>query len=216
MNAIFSIHKKFSDLIFDGTKPWEFRNIRTKLEAGDKVYIYETKSGGCGKVVGYFVVDYIKEVSKSSKLGCYHFLVEYAERYLQKEDVEQAKKATGIDMSESGYNPALVLMYLYFDEELDYVKENKKPPSSSRRFEDMVEYDRKKKKAIELTEGCDEWLNQMGFYNKWDESTWKYQIRIREAVRFAEPVSITEFKRMDGTCIGRAPQSFCYCVDFEQ
>ena len=40
MNCMFSIKKEYADLIFNGIKPFDFRNVCPKLDEGDKVYLF--------------------------------------------------------------------------------------------------------------------------------------------------------------------------------
>ena len=59
MSIIMSIHKKWNDAIFNGTKEYEFRkNIGVNDWKDKTVYIYETKKNkGTGKIVGEFIIE---------------------------------------------------------------------------------------------------------------------------------------------------------------
>lgn len=54
--VLISIHKKYSDKIFEGTKKFEFR--KNKLGKNTKrIYVYESKSDIKDKLIGYFLTD---------------------------------------------------------------------------------------------------------------------------------------------------------------
>lgn len=213
MNAIFSLYKDFTNLILSGEKDLEFRNIMIKVNKGDKIYMYETKkNGGKGKVVGYFVVEEMVEIPKH-KLGCYNFLLHYAnKKNLDKEIINQIKKALSINLE--GYDNSLVINYLFDDEYLDFLIKNKRPmtfdESLNRSLKDPSHYNKLSKQSDEYCKEVDNWLSLIGFYNQYDESTWKYYIKISGYKRFDEPLDISSFKLINGEYLKVAPQSFCY------
>ena len=54
--VLISVHKKYSDQIFEGTKKFEFR--KNKLGKNTKrIYVYESKSDIKDKLIGYFLTD---------------------------------------------------------------------------------------------------------------------------------------------------------------
>ena len=64
MDILMSLHKKWADKIFDGSKTLEFRKkIGKDFNVGDIVYIYETgKNGGKKQVVGDFTIKSIVRI----------------------------------------------------------------------------------------------------------------------------------------------------------
>lgn len=211
MNAIFSLHKKYADLILSGEKTMEFRNRKTKLKDGDKVYIYETKKNGCGKIVGYFICGETIEIPKH-KVGTYNFLLKYAKKNCSKEDIEAIEKAMTIDLI--NYDNSLVLDYVFDDEIISYMQKYKEPPDFETNYSIFynnhhryVENDTKRKK---LYDDVDKWLRKIGYYNEYDETYWKYYIEIKAYKKFDEPLSINNFQLCDGKTIEKAPQSYCY------
>lgn len=208
MNAIFSIEKKYSDLILSGYKNIEFRNVLVKLEKDDKVYIYETKKNGCGMIVGYFIVDKIEEIKKN-KIGTYNFMVDYAKKFSNKEIIEHIEKASKINLK-NHYN-CYVLSWLFNEKIIDYMLltgdvVNIKETLEGGKFEDNNEFKQKREK---FCDDCDDWLKNIGYYNDFDEAYWKYKIYIKKAIKIT-PMPITEFHLLNGKKINRAPQSFCY------
>lgn len=211
MNALFPIRKQFSDLIFSGEKDIEFRNIRTKLQPGDTIYVYETKkNNGLGMVVGYFVCGEISEIPHH-KIGTYAML----NHYIEKCGTEEEKNAvnTAMKIRLENHDDCYVLRYMFMEEYMEYLKIHKNPDTMF-----LHEYYKKNNlafqeegKAVNLLDKCDEWLTKIGFYNKEDSlSTWKYQIEILKPVMFEKPKEITEFYLLNGKKMKNAPQGFCY------
>lgn len=213
MNAIFSIKKNYSDLIFDGTKDFEFRNKLVKVENGDKVYIYETKEKGCGKVVGYFVVDEIKEIPKT-KLGAYNFTLHYAKKHCDEETISEIEKTLKIKIPD--YNISFILHYLFDDTMLKYIEEHNSPPdfewylAREESKEEALKEKKSREKRDKLIQDIDNYLYQIGYYNDSGEAYWKYMIKIKSYHRFENPLDISLFRLLNGKILEKAPQSYCY------
>lgn len=215
MNVIYPIKKQYSDLIFNETKPYEFRNnIPKHLHVGDFVFVYETKTTGCGKVVGYFEVAAISKIDRTlAKVGTYYYMDDYANLYCDNYIQSMIKKAKSIRVD--GYNNAIVLSYLFQDEKLDYMLKNKKIPEYIFLPTNSIEYEKyniAKEKEMKFCFDCDEWLTKIGYYNDYDESTWKYEIKIKNPTLFDFPIDITKFKLRDETFVKVPPQGFCYTI----
>ncbi len=212
MNAIFSIDKNYSDLIFTGEKDIEFRKIKTRLKSGDKVYVYETKKNGCGKVVGYFIIDRVWEVPKV-KIATYNFIYHYASKFSNKETLDMVKKALSIELKE--YNNCLVLNYLFDDEALNFMLSNGRPYDSNelllRHISKMTELSKINDIRWKFLDDVDGYLYKMGAYDG-DEFNYNYAYFIKDFYKFDIPVDISFFKNLEGKEILKAPQSFCYTV----
>lgn len=211
MNAVFSLYKNYIDLIFSGVKDIEFRNKKIKVNNGDKIYMYETKKdNGRGKIVGYFVVGDIVEIPKT-KIGCYNFLLHYALKNNYDEDIiKQIEKAMSVDLT--NYDNSLVLDYIFDDIMLDYMIKYKKPMDFDEKLRrDDVRYQiEAQRKSNEYCKKVDNWLRKIGFYNEYDESYWKFYIKIIDYKAFEKPIDISEFQLLNGNYLKAAPQSFCY------
>ena len=210
MNILLPIHKKYSDLIFSGKKPFEFRNTRMKLSHGDRAYVYETKNGGCGMVVGHFTIDNMDSIPYH-RVATYWGLPHYVERYGSDEDRVAVDRAMKIRVD--GYDDCIVLDDIYDDDCLEYMEKHGEPMSGFLKWSDTdatkYRMENQQKRAT-LFSGCDEWLAEMGYYNQGDESTWKWYIAIIEPVKYDTPLSLDNFMLMNGKPIRKAPQSFCY------
>lgn len=212
MNAIFSIDKTYSDLIFTGEKDIEFRKIKTNLSSGDKVYVYETKKNGCGKVVGYFIIDYIWQIPRH-KVATYNFIYHYARKFSDKETLKMIKKAMDIELIE--YDNCLILDYLFDDEALNFMLCYGKPYDFETRmmkiFADTKKYEDMRQKASVFVNEVDSYLYKIGAYQN-DEFYWKYAYFIKSFTKFDTPLDITSFKNLENKEISKAPQSFCYTI----
>ena len=210
MDCMFSMKKEYVDLIFNGIKPFDFRNVCPKLDEGDKVYLYETKSFGCGKVVGYFIVQNISEIPHS-KIGTYLYIDTYAKMFCDEKIQESVNKAKQVEF-ENYYN-SYVLEFLFMDELIEEMIKTHKPPVIDvwkMNKDEMKEYNQIKQKQTDFCQTCDEWLKKIGFYNEYDESTWKYQINIKNVVKFEKPIDVNKFQLRNGKFIKRGPQNFYY------
>ena len=211
MAVIYPIYKVFNDLIFSGTKPFEFRTRLPKnLTTGTKVYIYEpVKHCGCRKVVGEFAVGNILHCDYH--IGCIPFLPYFCRNVLKDEDYAQKfEKALSIPMPE--YKKGFAAQFALDKESIKHIEKTGKPPKPE---DYLYNHARcvKLDKVEEIMDMTDCWLRRIGFYNAFDESNYKFALEIINPVRYTTPKDLGEFKKLDGTKIEKAPQSFVYAQD---
>lgn len=205
-----SVHKPYTDRVFNGTKMMEFRKrIGKDVHCGDTIYVYETKkNSGSGSVIGSVKIKSILLIPKI-KVGTYFLLPYYVEQYGTEEEKETVKRAMRIKFD--GYNSSLVLSYLFQADALSYIEKNNVPPSPWPLYgSSLKEYNEAKRKEGDLCARCDEWGKKIGFYNQYDESDWKIAILLENPVLFKTPKKIEEFRGRNGNRLTRAPQSWCY------
>lgn len=205
-----SVHKPYTDMIFNGTKMMEFRKrIGKDVHCGDTIYVYETKkNSGSGSVIGSVKIKNIIPIPKV-KVGTYFLLPYFVEKYGTEEEKETVKRVMRIKFN--GYNSSLALSYLFQTDALSYIEENKVPPSPWPLYgSSLKEYNEAKHKEGDLCTRCDEWGKKIGFYNQYDESDWKITILLENPVLFKTPKKIEEFRGRNGNRLTRAPQSWCY------
>ena len=214
MNCILSIQKKYADLIFDGIKPFEFRNVLPKLKKNDVVFLYETKKTGCGKIVGFFTVDSIHKIDyNNTKIGTYLFIDTYAKMFCSEKVQESVRKVKNVEL-ENYYN-SYALDFLFEDDIVEKMIETHQPPQrefAQKTQEELKKYNNLKQKQTNFLRDCDNWLTKIGFYNENQESTWKYQINIKNSLRFQKPRDIEQFRLKNGEKLTKGPQSFCYVL----
>lgn len=203
--ALFPIHKKFTEMIFSGKKDLEFRNVRTKLVPGDRIFVYETKrDGGKGMVTGYFTCGDIKEIPHHL-IGTYPMIGHYAEKFGTEDEREHIKEALKVNLKH--HDNCLILDYLFDDTAIRIMQETGEPPNS---FEFHTGWEEIRQKATTFVYACDRWLKDIGYYNQMDESSWKWQIEIKNPVLLDEGIPINNLFLKTGKPMERAPQSFCY------
>lgn len=216
MNAIFSIHKDYIGLIFDGTKNLEFRkSIGKDLKENDIIFLYETKRDlGTGLIVGEVKIKKIVPI-RFHKTGTYVMLPYFVSKYGTEEEKGQVEKAMSVHLT--NFDESIVLSYLFDDWTLDYMTKNDDVPDWFKikhpLWPNVTEYNRIHKKSADLCNRCDEWANKIGFYNKYSASYWKYIIELKEPIKYIRPLLINEFKNKDNMTIYKAPQSWCYTLN---
>ena len=53
-------------------------------------------------------------------------------------------------------------------------------------------------------------MTAQGFFNEWGESNYNFALTILNQTRYATPKDLTEFEKLDGSLVEKAPQSFVY------
>lgn len=218
MDILVSIQKFYTDLIFHGEKPLEFRNrVGKDLCEGSKIYFYESKGTGAGKVVGKATISKIIDMADNKpKLGTYFLLPYYVKIYGTDEEKRTVEKAMKVNLTK--YDNSLVLNYLFNDEALDYMLKTNSPPSSSWRDKYSSTPDGIRlmndwnQKENDLTSKCDMWGSMIEFYDRDDESFWHYAMELSDIVKYDEPMNISDFTGRNGKPLMKAPQSWCYVV----
>lgn len=189
-------------------KDFEFRTKLPKdLKTGDKVYIYEPKKhGGSGKVVGEFTVGQI--LPCDYPFGAFPFIVHFCRNVLKNEDyAEKFERAVQTELP--GYKKGYILKYALDDESVNWIEMYREPP-------DIVSYLYDKSRTANLDEServwkwTDEYLRLCGFFNEYGESNYKYALEILNPVRYDVPKNLSDFTKMNGEVVEKAPQSFVY------
>lgn len=211
MNVLTSIRKPYTDLIFNGTKPLEFRTrIPTDLEPDDTIFIYESKfKGGAGKVIGEAKLKQSLEIPKE-RLGMSFLLPYYADLFCSKEDQEQIQRFLPIKVSH--FNRGLIIDEL-FNVALTNALLKHGALVGYKTYKNLKELYPKSKiqqdKAEALIRSCDEWGRTIGYYNKWDVVHWDYALELYDVKKYPVSKDLSEFEGRQGP-IKQAPQSFCY------
>lgn len=189
-------------------KDFEFRTRLPKdLKTGDKVYVYEPKKHhGSGKVIGEFTVGEI--IKCDCAFGAFHFIVHFCRNVLKNEDyAKKFERAVRTELP--GFKKGYVLKYALDDESMDWIEKTGTPP-------DIASYLHDKKRCEKLDESekvwkwTDEYLTSMGFYSNTGESNYKFVLTIMNPIRYETHKNLSEFTKMDGSVVEKAPQSFVY------
>lgn len=210
MNCMFTMSKEYIDLIFNGKKPFDFKNVSPNLKEDDKVYLFDSLQK---KVRGYYTVKDISEINyKELKIGTYLFIDTFAKMFCDEKIQKSVNKAKQVEF-ENHYN-SYVLEFLFMDDLIEEMIKTHKPPVIDvwkMNQDEMKEYNLIKQKQTDFLSYCDNWLRQIGFYNYYgDESTWTYKIDIKKVVKFEQPIDVNKFQKMNGAYLKTAPKNFCY------
>ena len=215
MNCILPISADFAKLIFDGTKPFDFRNVNPILYHGDKCFLYETKSTGSGKIIGYYTVDSLNYLDEDVNIGTYLYMDTYATLFTNKEIQKLIKKAKSIQLK--NYSNDFVLSYLFMEQYLDEMIKTHDIPyidfSKMSSKELKIFFDTKKRQD-QFLYACDNWLRTIGFYNinENDSASWMVEIKIKDVHKFHSPKELSEFNNRKGNKIIKVPNPYCYVL----
>ena len=164
------------------------------------------------KVRGYYTVKDISEINhKELKIGTYLFIDTFAKMFCDEKIQKSVNKAKQVEF-ENHYN-SYVLEFLFMDDLIEEMIKTHKPPVIDvwkMNQDEMKEYNQMRQKQTDFCQACDEWLTQIGFYNEYDESIWKYQINIKNVVKFEKPIDVNKFQLRNGNYITNGPQNFYY------
>lgn len=213
MDCICPISADLAEKIFDGRKILDFRSADPMLHEGDKVYLYETKKTGCGKVVGYYIVDSWKRFDYEVDTCTYLYMDMYANLFSDKETQRLVKKAKSIQLND--YNNDFVLNYLFMESYLDEMLKTHTAPDINffkMSSKELQAFNDTKKKQDSFLYACDNWLRTIGFYNQDEKNSasWMIEIKMKEAHKFDTPKPISDFKNRKGKPITKAPSVYCY------
>lgn len=216
IGIIYPIYKVFNGLIFDNfvlrldknklittRKTFEFRTrLPKELETGTKIYIYEpAKKGGCRKVVGEFQVG--KILNCDYHIGSYPFMPYFCRNVLKNEEYAE-KFETALHAEMPDFKAGTAINFALDENSMKIIEK-------TGRYPDFIEQNQNKvKKTREIIEQCDQWLSKLGFYNEYSESNYKYALETVNPIRYETPKELSEFTKLDGTPVLKAPQGFVY------
>ncbi len=219
MDILMSLHNQWSDKILDGTKSVEFRNRLPKnLKEDTTIFIYESgHKGGSKMVVGECkVANIISVLSPENKwplFGAAPFIVYYF-REIKKDEITAEIFENVIkkfETPEYPYRYGYSLNYVFAEAQLKSLEQ-------TGRLLDVMSLDtavineihNQTEKAHQYIEECDNWLTSIGFYNDFEESTFRFGIVLKDVKKYDEPLPLSSFVDQKGNDIGRAPQSWMY------
>lgn len=219
MNVMYSLYKHWCDMILSGKKPLEFRTKLPKdMKPGTKIYLYETKKhGGAGCIVGECTVqDIIPVLSEDGKwpiCGNFPFLEYYCEAILKDEAMAKHIRMCKAEFKgkPENYRYGYITKYMFSPESLESLRQTGAPI-------DLMKLDIEARDKVlrdfavadKLEHACDEWLETIGFYNEYGETSYRYGLVLTNPIRYNKPKHITDFVNPKGERIQTPPQSYCY------
>ena len=221
MNIIISLYKHWSDMILRGEKTLEFRTRLPKdFHIGEKIYFYETsRQNGRKMVVGEATVkDIISVCNKDGKwpmVGCYPFTEYYFSEIKKDEKMYNLYKSLKEELGNlKQYKYGYLMGYFQSPKEIQSLRENGSlidtfKLSNKEAWEVIDANNKSDKTAQEI----DDWLTKIGFYNKYDETNYKYAYVLDNIIKYEKPKNISEFKNKNGEIIKNPPQSYIYTIN---
>lgn len=221
MNIIISLYKHWSDMILSGEKTLEFRTRLPKdFHIGEKIYFYETsRQNGRKMVVGEATVkDIISVCNKDGKwpmVGCYPFTEYYFSEIKKDEKMYNLYKSLKEELGNlKQYKYGYLMGYFQSPKEIQSLRENGSlidtfKLSNKEAWEVIDANNKSDKTAQEI----DDWLTKIGFYNKYEETNYKYAYVLDNIIRYEKPKNISEFKNKNGESIKNPPQSYIYTIN---
>ena len=221
MNIIISLYKHWSDMILSGEKTLEFRTRLPKdFHIGEKIYFYETsRQNGRKMVVGEATVkDIISVCNKDGKWpmdGCYPFTEYYFSEIKKDEKMYNLYKSLKEELGNlKQYKYGYLMGYFQSPKEIQSLRENGSlidtfKLSNKEAWEVIDANNKSDKTAQEI----DDWLTKIGFYNKYDETNYKYAYVLDNIIKYEKPKNISEFKNKNGESIKNPPQSYIYTIN---
>ena len=221
MNIIISLYKHWSDMILRGEKTLEFRTRLPKdFHIGEKIYFYETsRQNGRKMVVGETTVkDIISVCNKDGKwpmVGCYPFTEYYFSEIKKDEKMYNLYKSLKEELGNlKQYKYGYLMGYFQSPKEIQSLRENGSlidtfKLSNKEAWEVIDANNKSDKTAQEI----DDWLTKIGFYNKYEETNYKYAYVLDNIIKYEKPKNISEFKNKNGESIKNPPQSYIYTIN---
>lgn len=221
MNIIISLYKHWSDMILRGEKTLEFRTRLPKdFHIGEKIYFYETsRQNGRKMVVGEATVkDIISVCNKDGKwpmVGCYPFTEYYFSEIKKDEKMYNLYKSLKEELGNlKQYKYGYLMGYFQSPKEIQSLRENGSlidtfKLSNKEAWEVIDANNKSDKTAQEI----DDWLTKIGFYNKYEETNYKYAYVLDNIIKYEKPKNISEFKNKNGESIKNPPQSYIYTIN---
>ncbi len=223
MDIMIAIYNHWTEKIFAGEKPFEFRTkVPSQFHPGDKIYFYEPKRfGGAAAVVGECTVDEIMPLlSKEGKwpLCMTHHFIEYYFEHIRK-DVAKAEiyrqckerlqdKATYVRFG-AITDYALSEFYMRQIEETGRIPDIFEYVTANNAYDWYAQESKKMDECRKDHFDCDDWLKSMGMYNECDETCYKFAYHLTNIKRYEQPQPLSSFLNGAGTPINMV-QSFCY------
>ena len=208
-------------MILRGEKTLEFRTRHPKdFHIGEKIYFYETsRQNGRKMVVGEATVKDIISVcntdGKWPMVGCYPFTEYYFSEIKKDEQLYTLYKSLKEELGNlKQYKYGYLMGYFQSPKEIQSLRENGSlidtfKLSNKEAWEVIDANNKSDKTAQEI----DNWLTRIGFYNKYDETNYKYAYVLDNIIRYKKPKNISEFKNKNGENIKNPPQSYIYTIN---
>ena len=148
-------------------------------------------------------------------VGCYPFTEYYFAEIKKDEKMYNLYKSLKEELGNlKQYKYGYLMGYFQSPKEIQSLRENGSlidtfKLSNEEAWEVIYANNKSDKTAQEI----DNWLTKIGFYNKYDETNYKYAYVLDNIIRYEKPKNISEFKNKNGENIKNPPQSYIYTIN---
>ena len=208
MNIIFSLNNKKASILEENEKFLLFgNNFNKNMSKCSKIYLCNGDN-----IIGEGDLVEIKDIGHS-KLGATNFILFWAKEIKKDEAlVKVLEDALNFDLP--NYDKSLNLSYMYNLWSLEVLKKTGHLPMlASLSSEEFRLYMENQEKADKVLSECDEWLDDLGFYNDGDESFFKKYIAISNIIVYNKSKELNNFKNKNNESISKAPKNWCYTIN---
>lgn len=216
MDVMVACYKHWTDMIFSGEKPFEFRTKPIKrLYVGDKIFFYEPKKTGSGKVTGEAVVE--KIIPLLFKQSPQQETFRYWAEHIKKDHslVEAIDRIGRFRMSR--YKDGYIYHFMFSKPMIEYIMANDELPPAFNSLQHRIAYPeiyQEMELARERITEYDDWMQKIGFWQEDGTSCYTVAYQLKNAVFFASAdyQEIQDFLDQRGKPLQRPPQSYQYVL----
>ena len=148
-------------------------------------------------------------------VGCYPFTEYYFSEIKKDEKMYNLYKSLKEELGNlKQYKYGYLMGYFQSPKEIQSLRENGSlidtfKLSNKEAWEVIDANNKSDKTAQEI----DDWLTKIGFYNKYEETNYKYAYVLDNIIKYEKPKNISEFKNKNGESIKNPPQSYIYTIN---
>lgn len=216
MDVIVACYKHWTEMIFSGEKPFEFRTRPMKqLKTGDKLFFYEPKKTGSGKVTGEAVVE--KIILMLFKQSPQQETFRYWAEHIKKDHslVEAIDRIGRFRMSR--YKDGYIYNFMFSKSMIEYIMANDDLPPAFNSLQHRFAYpeiyhqiELARKRIMEY----DLWMHKIGFWHEDGTSNYTVAYQLKKPVSYAVTglKEIQGFLDQNGRPLQRPPQSYQYVL----
>lgn len=157
--------------------------------------------------------------------GCYNFIEYYFEKV--KGNKGKANRYRQVKFRFQNkfeqYKYGFILLYAMSDYDLNNLKEYGAPvdtfkmcPVGGYCNPVLSQIFRQREEARKDMKECDQWLTDIGFYDEYDESHWKYAIEVKNTKRYQEPKCLNDFRKANGKKLKKCSSEYVYCTEGDE
>ena len=148
-------------------------------------------------------------------VGCYPFTEYYFSEIKKDEKMYNLYKSLKEELGNlKQYKYGYLMGYFQSPKEIQSLRENGSLIDTFKLSnEEAWEVIDANNKSDKTAQEIDDWLTKIGFYNKYEETNYKYAYVLDNIIKYEKPKNISEFKNKNGENIKNPPQSYIYTIN---